>query len=412
MTEALFSRTASSWRAGVAIFLFGLVPPIAYLAPLGFAPLMALVGLLALPGVGARRPAARPMLVLVLLVGWAALSLLWSPAAVDPATLKTYGDVEAVTALKLALQLAAYGAAVIGLRAVSDESARRTATLLAYGAIGLAVLVAVDGLSGAAIYQSLRDLIGDPIRPDLAKVKVSISTYVLALLFWPAAHVLAARGRRGAAALLLAATVAAAATMSSDASLAGLGLGLAAWLLVGKGGPAGGRILVGLVAAPFILAPLAVLFGVQTGVWGKLHQWVPASWDARLDIWAFAADKIQAHPIRGWGLDASRTFGLAIPLHTHNAQLQLWLELGAVGAALAGVFFCWLAYGLSRLSVERRGEAAMGAGALVTFLTIGGLSFGVWQEWWLALGALTVIACEMARRGVQRDYVEELALVD
>ncbi|WP_236627670.1 O-antigen ligase [Caulobacter sp. B11] len=206
--------------------------------------------------------------------------------------------------------------------------------------------------------------------------------------------------------------MAAAATMSSDASLAGLGLGLAAWLLVGKGGPTGGRVLVGLVAAPFILAPLAVLFGVQTGVWGKLHQWVPASWDARLDIWAFAADKIQAHPIRGWGLDASRTFGLAIPLHTHNAQLQLWLELGAVGAALAGVFFCWLAYGLSRLSVERRGEAAMGAGALVTFLTIGGLSFGVWQEWWLALGALTVIACEMARRGVQRDYVEELALVD
>jgi hypothetical protein len=34
----------------------------------------------------------------------------------------------------------------------------------------------------------------------------------------------------------------------------------------------------------------------------------------------------------------------------------------------------------------------MAAGALVTYLVIGGVSFGVWQEWWLALGALAVIA--------------------
>lgn len=412
MSRDPVSRLAPSWRAGVAIFLFAMIPLVAYLAPLGFAPLLALVGLLALPGAGVSRPAARPMLALVLLVGWAAVSMVWSPAAVDPATLKTYGDIEAVTALKLALQLAAYGAAVIGLRAVSDASARRNATILAYGAIGLAVLVALDGLSGASIYQSLRTLINDPIRPDLARVKVSISTYVLALLFWPAAHVMADRGNRAAVALLLVATVTAAALMSSDASLAGLGLGVVAWMLVKRGGRAGALVLVGLVALFFVLAPLAVLYGVQSGLWAKLHAFVPASWDARLDIWAFAADRIQAHPLRGWGMDASRTFGLAIPLHTHNAPLQLWLELGAVGAALAAVFFCWLAYGLARRADDNRSDAAMGAGALVTFLVIGGLSFGVWQEWWLALGALTVIACEMARRGLEPVYVGKLALVD
>jgi O-antigen ligase len=156
-------------------------------------------------------------------------------------------------------------------------------------------------------------------------------------------------------------------------------------------------VLVGLVAAPFVLAPLAVLVGVETGVIAWLHKLVPASWDDRLNIWTFAADHIQSHPFRGWGLDASRTFGPAIPLHTHNAQLQLWLELGGIGAALAGVFFCWLAYGVVRLSERSRSEAAMAAGALVAYLVIGGLSFGVWQEWWLALGALTLIACGLAR---------------
>jgi hypothetical protein len=39
----------------------------------------------------------------------------------------------------------------------------------------------------------------------------------------------------------------------------------------------------------------------------------------------------------------------------------------------------------------------MAAGALVSYLVIGALSFGVWQEWWLGLGALTLIACGLAR---------------
>jgi O-antigen ligase len=103
-------------------------------------------------------------------------------------------------------------------------------------------------------------------------------------------------------------------------------------------------------------------------------------------------------------LDASRTFGPAIPLHTHNAQLQLWLELGAIGAALAGVFFCWLAYGVVRLSQRSRAEAAMAAAALVSYLVIGGLSFGVWQEWWLGLGAMTLIACGLARAVAQPQW--------
>jgi hypothetical protein len=61
------------------------------------------------------------------------------------------------------------------------------------------------------------------------------------------------------------------------------------------------------------------------------------------------------------------------------------------------VFFCWLAYGVVRLCERSRAEAAMAAAALVAYLVIGGLSFGVWQEWWLALGALTLIACGLAR---------------
>jgi O-antigen ligase len=393
--EASARRTP--WLGGVAIFVVVMTALLAYLAPLGFAPLMALAGLLVLPGLRLTRAAAPPLLILVLLALWAALSMTWSPAAIDPSTLKGYGDIESLTALKLFLQLATYGAAVVALRGLSEASARRAATVLAYAMVALASVAALDAVTGAAIYQKLHAVTGEPIRPDVAMVKVSLSTYALALLFWPASLILSRRGDARLVILLLAATVITSVITSSDACLAALLAGGLAWLLVRNFGQVGGKVLIGLVAAPFVLAPLAVLVGVETGVVAWLHKITPASWDARLNIWTFAADHVQSHPFRGWGLDASRTFGPAIPLHTHNGELQLWLELGGIGAALAGIFFCWLAYGVVRIARRSHGEAAMAAGALVAYLTIGALSFGVWQEWWLALGAVTLIACGLAR---------------
>jgi O-antigen ligase len=392
------------WLGGVAIFVVVMTPLLAYLAPLGFAPLLALAGLLALPGLRLTRAAAPPLLILVVLAVWAAISMTWSPAAIDPATLKGYGDVETLTGLKLFLQLATYGAAVVALRGVSEAGARRAGAILAYGMVALAVLAAIDSLSGAAIYQQLHAVTGEPISPDVAMVKVSLSTYALTLLFWPVSLILSRRHGPRLILLLVAGTIATSALGSADACLVALAAGGLAWLVVRYFGRNGAKVLVALVAAPFVLAPLALLVGVETGFVAWLHKLVPASWDARLNIWTFAADHVREHPFRGWGLDASRTFGSAIPLHTHNAQLQLWLELGAIGAALAGVFFCWLAYGVVRLSERSRGEAAMAAGALVSYLVIGALSFGVWQEWWIGLGALTLIACALARATAEPDW--------
>jgi O-antigen ligase len=394
------------WLSGVAMFIVVMTPLLAYLAPLGFAPLMALAGLLVLPGLRPTRAAAPPLLILVALAIWAAISLAWSPAAIDPSTLKGYGDIETLTGLKLFLQLATYGAAVVALRGLSEPGARRAARVLAYGAVALACVAALDALSHASIYQKLHAVTGEPIRPDIAMVKVSLSTYALALLFWPVSLILSRLHGPRLILLLAAATVVTSKLTSSDACLAALAAGGLAWALVRYLGQGGAKVLVGLVAAPFVLAPLVVLTAVQTGVIAWLHRLLPDSWDARLDIWTFAADHVQDHPFRGWGLDASRTFGPAIPLHTHNGELQLWLELGAIGAALAGVFFCWLAYGVVRLSTRSRGEAAMAAGALVSYLVIGGVSFGIWQEWWLGLGALTLIACGLARAIPKEEWVE------
>jgi len=397
-TAPAVPEKGTTWLGGVMVFIFALTPLLGYAAQLGFAPLMALAGLLVLPVMGRPRAPAAPALMLLLLAIWAAFSMSWSPAAPPPGSLKDYGDVEKVTAAKLFLQLALYGAAVAATLRLSARAADRAATVMGFGLLALAVVVGVDALTGASIFQKIRVLTGDPVRPDIAKVKISIGCYVMAVLFWPAAAALARRGRLPAVVLLLAGVVTTSVLSSADSCLVALAAGAAVWLLIKATGKLGGRLLTLVVAIPFVIAPIAVLWAIQSGFWGWLHGLVPPSWDARLNIWAFAADHIQDHPFRGWGLDASRTFGDAIPLHTHNAQLQLWLELGAVGAALAGAFFCWLAYGVTRAAETDRDAAAMSGAALTSYLVIGALSFGVWQEWWIAVGALAVLACVAVRR--------------
>lgn len=394
-------RRRTRWLGALAVFLMAMTPLVGYLAPLGFAPLLALVGLLATPGLARSRPPLLPLFALMLLVLWALVSLGWSPAAPALSELRRDKDIGAFTAFKLVLELGLYGTAAATLATMSGRSARLAGLVMLVGMIGLAALTFLDAAMKARIYQAIRAATHDPIRPDLALVKVSLPIYPLVLLFWPCARLLDAWGFRGRNVLIAVVglmIMAASHFTSADAAGAALVLGGVAWLGARVIGKPFVRGMIPAVSTLFIFAPILVLWGVRSGVFAWLHALAPPSWDARLNIWAFAADKIVEHPLRGWGIDASRVFGNAIPLHTHDAALQLWLELGALGAALAAAFFAWVLYRIVAWTGENRRDGAMAAASLTSYVLIGGLSFGVWQEWWLALGVITVIACSIAQK--------------
>jgi hypothetical protein len=60
---------------------------------------------------------------------------------------------------------------------------------------------------------------------------------------------------------------------------------------------------------------------------------------------------------------------------------------------------------INNLTQRDRNLGAVAAATAVTYLTIGALSFGVWQEWWLALGALafaTIAMLDRARVSLRR----------
>lgn len=388
------------WLGAIAVFMMVMTPLIGYLIPLWFAGLVTLVGLLGMPALVRSRPPLLPMFALLLLVAWALISLSWSPAAPHLSDLRRDADVEKFTAIKLVLQLGFYGAAVVALGSMSRRSAWLSGRIMLVGVVLLAFVVFLDGVLQAAVYQVLHNLTEEPIRPDQAVVKVSQATYPLVLLFWPCARILDAwkfRGRNLLIALIALCTVVGAHFTNADAPILAMLLGGLTWLGVRVIGKPIARALIPIVVAPFIFAPMVVLWGVRSGLFSWLHVMAPPSWDHRLNIWAYTANLIVEHALRGWGIDASRTFP-AIPLHTHNAALQLWLELGSVGAALAAAFFAWVVYRIVAWTGDDRRDGAMAAGTLVSYLVIGGLSFGVWQEWWLALGAIAAIACGVAQK--------------
>jgi O-antigen ligase len=379
----------AAWCGWVMVAVLLLTPLLAWGGPLAFAPVMALAGLLSLPNFRIRdedRPAAIAVLVLVI---WAAGSTVWSPY--------TPKSIVQASGVKLIAEAALFGSAITAARGASPPPRRWLLKLLAWGMALLGAVMLVEAATGAGIYRALRVAMHDPIRPDLGIKNVAQALFVLALLT-PAAMVAAVRV--GGGWLLWVPMIGGIAWPSIvfgyDAPLLALIASLTAMGLVLRWPRGGPRLLATLAAVFFLAAPLAVWSTRRLGWYDKLAADVSLSWSQRMGYWRHAQDWIGDHPLRGWGIDASRMFAPGIRLHPHDAALQIWLELGLIGAVAAAVLWVAILAGLSR----SRPDAAMaaGAGCAMAYLTFNAFSFGVWQEWYLALGALACAVCAALSR--------------
>ena len=372
-----------AWCGWVMVGVAGLTPWMAWLGPLGFAALMALAGLLCLPAV--RIPARQTPLAIILLLGlaWAGFSTLW--------TAQRAQVVEDSVALKLAVQLPLYFAAWCGARRADPAIAGLALRILAWGLAAYGCLLLLEAFTGGGVYGTLRVLIEDPIRPDLGRKNIAQGSFVLALI-WPVAAV---AGLRAGAPLWLAVPMAVGTAVLAQGFLSdapvlavglALGVGATVWIW-----PRSAPKAMGLAAAGMMLVMPLLILAVRMADTGA-H--LPTSWDQRMGYWAFTMGRIADHPWRGWGLDASRAFSPEIQLHPHNGALQIWLELGAVGAVLAALTWAFV---FRRLARDERSLLTAGtAGSVAVYLFFGLVSFGVWQEWWLALAALVAVVAALA----------------
>ena len=362
-----------------------LVAPVAVLAPKGMS---VLVPALALLAAFAARPAPRAVLrgaaPALPLLAVALLSALWS---ITPAA-------SAERALLFALEI------LFATLLATSLPARTLVGIAGAAAIG-ALLILEELLAGGRLTQALRHM-----PPDAVLAALSNGTTVVVLLAPAGAAALWRKGHRLAAVALLLLAGAAALLGGQIASRLGFAAGLGAaalgllWRHAIRAAAAAASLLV--LCVPLLL-PLPILLACRAAG-------IKLSVTHRMFIWNFAESKRAEKPFTGWGLETTRAIpggrdhadlwtpcGLPLPaeppstellpLHTHNAAIQLWLELGPAGVLAACLLLLALAF-LAQ-APDRAGRAAQAA-TLAAAVVIALSSYGAWQGWWVATLALAV----------------------
>ncbi|CAA7621832.1 Lipid A core-O-antigen ligase and related enzyme [Candidatus Terasakiella magnetica] len=391
---------AGRWDVSHSLALAGLVAPgLAMWAPLGMAPLLVVVAVAAL-GFGWRDRIWRrfPQKIGLILAGlclWAGLSALW---AVDPRQ-------SLFSAAQLALTTFAGMVVVASAQGLDATAARRIGLAVTVGVmIGLA-LFALGLATGARLTAFSHGLqTGDFTAYRLSTQRFNRGATVTLLLAVPALVGLRRFPVGIARSVLAAPCLALALVVKALAAKALVLCGLIALILFRtpsrRAGAALGAVLVALVvlvpAAAHLLPPPQVTIG-----WSL----VPYSSHHRLTIWGFTAARIWERPLLGWGMDSARSIPggedevvvrlenprgsgnmselseQVMPLHPHNAILQWWLELGAVGAGLFALLL-WRLAGLAVAGTPPPHSRVAAASLLLGCLVVSVVSFGFWQSWW------------------------------
>lgn len=388
---------AAASAAGASLALAALIlPPLGVLAPVGVAPLLALLALALLATDGRRsvaavRPHAAVFALLAALSAWGAVTALWSPIPFH--SLLESGRF---------LVIGAAGLVVIGRAALlSEAEARRLDHALLAGIAIATLLLQVELHSDSAVARLIHRI---PLEQPIATGRYDRSITVLLLMAWPAAALLAARRRWLGLVVLALAVGATVGAFNSRASILALVVALPASALAARLPRLTALGMVGTVLLVAFVLPLAAPDGAGIERLRRAAPMLPQSAIHRLEIWRFAADRIDERPLLGWGMDASRAvpggktpvvdrfpevtmnpLAEALPLHPHDAALQWRLELGLPGTLLAIAALGLVLWRLARsraLDVWRR---ALAFGYAASALTVALLSFGAWQAWWLSL---------------------------
>ncbi len=402
---------ATPWRGAIVVGVAALITPVGYLGNEGISPLVALGGLLTLTSLFRRRWPPLGAWILLALTLWAVASFLRSPVeAVQLKHLHGYNGVQALVAPKLVFQLVLYGAFVASALSLSPTWRRRALWVLAISVAITAGVLFIEGIEGAQLYEQLSELVHQTWPPYIAIRNAARGCYGAAVLFWPAAAVFWRRGLGPGAGLVALAIVISTLMLGVDAPAAAMVVALGAFLAVRQFGRLGVWICLVVTVIYFAFTPLIFLrFG---GISASLPSDVgKMSWHVRLDVWRFTSTQVMGHPLIGWGLDSSRAWPDHIPMHPHDAALQLWLETGAVGVALAALFWAWLFVRIDVVAADDRPAAAVMTATAAAYLTISAISFGVWQEWWLALGAFALAVCAMLLKDRRAQPTFDIAAV-
>ncbi|CCG41914.1 O-antigen ligase family protein [Magnetospirillum molischianum] len=358
-----------------------LAPVVAATAPKGVAPLFVLFAIVAI-GCFRRstghwpRPDLAASAILAAITLFGAASLNWTTGL----------SADTRTWIVQTAPVFGLGLLVLPTARLVDEKNRRR--------IGLALLVGC--LLALLLYIGERRLLDRQVQPGLVAA---------ALVLWPILAVLPSLPRpRLIGGMLILAIMATAVIFGSLSSVLAVLFGGAVAVLARLAPRSTPALLGTAMVAWTLIAPVAAYHLPDPETAANRIPMIANSTLHRLVIYRGTAELIAQAPILGHGANSARSIpegqnridydfmvgekhfaahSELIPLHPHNALLQVWLELGLVGALLACALFFIVLRGIVR-TTEGTGRVLSLATVAAVFAVLN-VSFGAWQSWWLCL---------------------------
>jgi O-antigen ligase len=267
--------------------------------------------------------------------------------------------------------------------------------------------VLMAGMTVALVLIILEWMFGRPwlkccnVSPAKAYTNASI---MLAILFWPAVNMLRQTYHK---IILLCLCMTVMILADCDASMLGL---LGASFIIGFWNvlkPIFAKLWVWVMGIAFVVVPLAFNIFLTDLQIVKINEKMRFfSYIHRLYVWQAASNKIKDYHFMGAGMDASRIdkvggeikqyfflrsdnridhfHSKGIPMHPHNAPLQIWLELGVIGVLLIMAMI---------IHVGRMPLASEFATVLTVVTLVGLVSVGAWQSWFISTVLFALFFC-------------------
>jgi exopolysaccharide production protein ExoQ len=372
-----------------------LLPILVLVASKALSPLLAIVAVLAAwqfrahvnRGLwNALKPERMILFTTLALLGWGALSALWS---VEPA--ESLSSLSRVASAMVAGIWLCY--AINHMPPIRWGTLRVLAIILG---IVLAILM-LEGYSPIHLIELWMQVKGGDYHTYIES-HINRGLCALAVLVWP---IVLGLHRNGyiwlARALPVVMIVALSAPLyESAAALMGLAAGLTLWGVLAIA-PRLARIMPIVIAGLFLVMPLLM----QSFLHGPyMNERIAKLSSNRTTVWISMFEHGMDNPIIGRGMNMSYTIPMeqalmdrlqlqGPPMHPHNFSFQALLELGIIGLVLMSAFVYAVFQRLAKIP-----DRVLQHSALVTasvFLVTGIISFNVWQNWWIACGWFALI---------------------
>jgi exopolysaccharide production protein ExoQ len=272
----------------------------------------------------------------------------------------------------------------------ADETTDRLVRVLVIATMLGAAIIAADSLLGYRLEALVTG------RPSVgAATKYNRGIDYLVLIAWPQFAFLAWRRRYRETALLavclLAILLIGASLAARVAAVTGvLVFALAFWLP---------RIVPPLLACGTIVLAASLPFVLRAMADHRmaLAPYLKPSGLQRLEIWDYMTARVFEHPLLGWGIAVAN----AVPVtpaeissyvfrdtpgtYPHNQWIELWVETGAVGAALGLAFALVVIHRIQRIATPVRPFAYA---AFASAIAVSCVNFEVTTDsWWAAMAA-------------------------